>query len=120
MLEMTERELKDGEIVPFTWMSKRWGRAEFRFCLHYKRGKLDYVFIHPLQQPDMKEKFFIKCYGHASFSASSWAHQGLDHTYTWRHFWCPEHKGPGFDLYVPDKSTHFEVRNGDVYFCLSE
>jgi hypothetical protein len=115
---MIERELKDGEQIPFIWMTKRYGRAEFVFCLHYLRGKLDKVYITPMQQPDAKEKFILPQYGQETFSANSWTHKGLNDPNIWLHYWCKEHKAPAFNLYVPDGSTHFDVTGNNIHFSV--
>jgi hypothetical protein len=117
---LTERILKDGDEVAFVAITPKYGRAEFRFCLHYLRGKLDEVFIYPMQQPAAKEWFRLPQCKQGTFSANSWTHQGMDEPYVWRHFWCKEHKAAAFDLYVPRQAIRFEVHGNDIYFASKE
>jgi hypothetical protein len=115
--KLVERILHDGDIVPFTARTQKYGTAEFCFCLVYRRGKLIEIVITPMQQPDATEFFRLAAHGAQSFSANSWTHRGVSNPWAWHHFWCTEHRCPAFALYAPTEATQFEVRHGsDIYF----
>lgn len=109
------RVLKCGDKIPFEWITQKYGRAEFTFCLKYNRGKLKEVFITPQQQPNVKE-WFVLPFHRDDFMAKSTIE--LDDPKIWLHFWCKEHKAPAFNLYVPKDSRFFYVgMSEDVTFA---
>ena len=116
---MAERQhaeyvLKPGERVPFVAYTPNLGLSEFRFCLRYQDGKLAEVLVHHLQGG---ERWRLPVRGATWFLANAWTHQGLSQCWAWRHFWCPEHDCPAFDLYVPREAEWFEVAHGsEIYF----
>jgi hypothetical protein len=115
--ELTERILKDGDRVPFTAVTQQYGVAEFRFCLVWRRGKLTEVLIEPMQQPDASERFRLPAPRLPAFCVNAWSHMDVSHPWVWRHFWCPEHGCPAFDLYAPREAAWFQVyHGGDIYF----
>ena len=103
---VSERELQDRDKVNFNYMTPRYGRAMFAFCLEYKNRYLIAVRIAPLQQPEAKETFIInhKC---RDLITESWV--GLDAPKIWRHLYCADHKSLCFHLYVPNYATHFDI-----------
>ena len=120
MSKLTEKILKDGDVVEFDWNDSKaptpgqsYGRAEFFICLVWntrgKRPRLKEFFVYPQQQRDVKHYYRVKCGWSNSFQAQAWTHKGMEEPKVWLHSWCKEHKGPSFRLYVPPFSKNFRV-----------
>lgn len=109
-LDLPIRELKSRETISFVPMTTYFGRAGFVFCLKYEDIKLTNIFITPKQQPFSKERFVINCYENIKYLfTTSWIHKYIQPPDIWRHFWCPDHQAPAFELYVPNNSDCFLV-----------
>ena len=114
------RELKDRECVPFVWMTPLYGRAEFSFCPVWKDGRLEEVWITPLQQADHKLTYVIRCSGADSFQVGSWSHKGLEQPWHWIYCWCQEHGCMAFRIYVPPESGYLQVHAGSTVAVMFE
>ena len=98
-------ELNDKAIIEFNSMTKEYGRAEFSFCLKWKRGKLTDVWISPFQQPHSKSEYHIgglKCGG---FRTYAWTYEGMENPWPWTYGWCNIHKCQFMRVYVPPHSS---------------
>lgn len=108
--ELTEKVLKDGDVVEFVPMTEKYGRAEFIVCATYSRGKFKQLHVYPAQQEDAKHFYTITpAYSPQDWSVSSWTHKGIEEPRAWINWWCKEHKGPACRVYVPKNSTRFQV-----------
>ena len=119
-MKLKRKILKDGDKIPFTALSKKYGRAEFQICPVYKRGKLKELYLYPRQQGDATH-YFVYIFKNAprTWSVTSWTHMGVSEPYVWLNFWCEEHKAPSSNLYVPREAEWFQVRalsDFSIYF----
>jgi hypothetical protein len=96
--------LKDRDFIPFEWISKKWGRAEFSICSQYKRGKLVRLFIYPHQQENEENYYMWEGAGRDYFTIQGY--QGLADPKIWLINWCKEHKCQNLRLYVPPESKY--------------
>lgn len=110
MSELEIIELKDGDVMPFTWKTERYGRAEFTFCWKWKRWKLADVWISPKQQPDAKAQYHLGGLQCDNFQVYSYTHKGFENPWPWLYGWCREHKCQYMHVYVPPRATLFRVR----------
>lgn len=94
--------IKDGDFIPFEYMHKSYGRAEFTLCPQYKRGKLVKLFIYPLQQEDRSKFWVWEGNGKRHFTVQSY--DKLDEPKLWMHSFCKEHKCQSIRLYVPNNA----------------
>ncbi len=96
------QELADEQPISFQPLHPSFGKAEFSFCLAFKRGKIIEVRIERAQQNE-KGKYLLKHHGASEFIIGSFLH-GRD-ARVWRTGFCKDHKGQWLDVYVPDDST---------------
>jgi hypothetical protein len=101
--------LQHNSIVRFTAMDSSLGRAEFRFCPIWKRGKIQSLFIYHIQQRDVESYYRIDSGYSTALRIGSWTHKGIEEAHPWLHFWCKDHKCMSFRAYVPPRSTNFRV-----------
>lgn len=109
-LELPVRELKNGDVVLFTLMDKKYGRAEFIFCPVWKRRKVVECWITPAQQPAARERYLVRSVHSTGFSIESWTHMALSDPKIWRSVWCRDHKAASLFVYPPDNSNNFLVQ----------
>ena len=110
--KLKEVILEDGDEVKFTALTKNLGRAEFLFCPVYKRGLLKEMYIHPLQQENVKNYYKIIIEEKTvSFNIDSYVHK-MDSPMFWWWSWCKDHKANCFRCYVPSNSNCFKVEKG--------
>lgn len=95
--------IKDGDTLPFIAMTKHLGRAEFRLCPQWKRGKLIRLSIYPVQQED--RSYYYEWEGEGKRKLFIQSYSGLDDPKVWMHTWCKDHKCHSMELYVPSGST---------------
>lgn len=116
---LPERALSDGDVVTFDATDSKaptpgasLGTAEFAFCPKWVRGKLQAVYICPMQQRDVVERWRVECHGAMDFTVQSWTHKGIQEPRPWLYFWCKEHGCMGMRVYVPRNAGQFSVRTG--------
>lgn len=99
---LTRKTIKDGDLLPFVWMTERFGRAEFSICPQWKRGKLVKLSIYPLQQEDTSCYYEWEGDGKRYFTIQSYFNKSEPHA--WMHSYCKEHKCHSMTIYVPDNT----------------
>lgn len=89
--------------IPYVWMTKEYGRAEFSICICWKRGKVSELWISPAQQVGEERKLYHVLVG---FSDSvTFPHEA----HVWLATWCKEHKAQNVSLYVPDYTDTLHI-----------
>lgn len=114
------RRITVGDVIRYEWMDKtpgggNLGHAEFLFCPVWSRGRMRELHIYPRQQ-----RVPVYCYTLdlsecriSDFSFSSWTYMGIEHPWCWRMWWCKEHKGVSYEVYVPKNTSQMSF---ELYF----
>lgn len=115
--ELKLKVLKEGDIVRFKPKDdveggSNLGHAEFDFCVKWKYGKIQEIFIYHTQQRNIKNYYKVECGFATELSIQSWTHKGIDKPNIWRIKYCKEHKAINHSVYVPINSNHFSIRLG--------
>ena len=110
---MKTRFLRHGDIVPFTAVTKEYGRASFVVCCRFEKLKLQSIFIHPGQQPTAKERFIIRPPYSTAIDIFSWTQYGISQPWVSELIWCAQHRGPRLYVSCPPEALGFEIE------CLS-
>lgn len=119
MKRLKLRELRNGDEIHFTPITKEYGRAEFNICPIWENGQIVKVYIYPMANPDAEEYWVIKTPGRQQFRVDSWTHKGMNRPWHWLFYWCTEHRCMSFRSYAPDGATKFTVRvtsDVSIYF----
>jgi len=118
---MKEWAVKSGLSVKFNWRDptpggKNLGRAEFKICQIYKRGKLIEYFVYPFQQ-QMQEYFWHWVGESEDFTINSF--EGLGNSWMWLSHWCKTHKTVAMNLYVPNNAVYLNLNYHGLGFTLN-
>jgi hypothetical protein len=103
LVELDTSKLWNFEI-PFQWMHKSYGRAEFQICVQWKRRRVEDLWIYPKQQERVPDEYWHAKINGRSNSVALTGYDGLDYPNVWYTFWCKEHKCQALELYVPSES----------------
>lgn len=107
--KLSLKELRNGDEIHFTPITKEYGRAEFSFCPVWEDGRFLELWIYPLTLPDAKQRWVVRAAGRQAFMVNSWIHKGMGLPWHWIFYWCEEHKCMAFRSYAPDEATKFTV-----------
>lgn len=106
----------EDEKLSYNAMSKKYGRAEFGFCIvRNKQGIITQIFIHAIQQ-DREDKFWKvePVIETKSFAFNSFTHKGVDRPWAWQYSWCEDHMALNVRVYVPTGTDHIRVEESSV------
>lgn len=115
--ELELRVLKDGDCVSFDPFDhsaptpgESYGRAEFSLCPVFRAGRIQTLWIYPLQQRNVKFYYRVDAGRSTSLMVQSWTHKGVDRPEVWTHMWCKEHRCTSMRVYVPTLATRFQIQ----------
>jgi len=91
--------------IPYAWRTKEYGRAEFSFCLKWKRGKITDLWISAHQQigENQGKMWHLRVHGSTSFNISP------SEAHLWLVGWCPLHKTQNYSMYVADDTDTLAI-----------
>jgi hypothetical protein len=102
--------------IEYTWLTEKYGRAEFTFCPVFSDGILDKIFIQARQQERKDERWVldIPYNGIKEIQFNSWSYK-TDNPYHWLHCWCEDHNTLMHMIYVPKNTStlYFSLHFGD-------
>lgn len=115
MKGLKKKKIKLGEKIHFKWMDKdnggrSLGWAYFQVCQVWKRGKIEKLYIYPMQQ--RSEDYLVyelpKDHRTTEFHLSSYTFNDSDAVIT-SNAYCKEHKAILSTIRVPKESEYFEL-----------
>lgn len=95
--------------IPFVYMTRRYGRAEFDLCFRKRKNWFFRCHIIPRQQPGVEYDYYVQ----KKFRRFSIAgYDKLEDPKVWSGNACPQHNGFNLSVYVPDGSSVLRVEFG--------
>lgn len=85
--------------IPYVYMTKEYGRAEFSICTKWKRGRISDIWISRMQQKEGCGELY-----HINVVSKSRSLSFGYESHVWFSCWCQEHKAQNLRAYVPNNT----------------